>query len=279
MNVLKARNILELPEEFDENLLKKQYRLLAMKYHPDKNKDNTNAKFSEINNAYEYLSKEYIKQNFQNEKSEYSFKKVDDLFSTILKNFTVNFPPPQKIKSEIFISLTAQEYLLGTTKTIPFKERCFCEQKMCTNCAGTGFSLTYNGPLFDTCLECTGDGYNQGCHLCENGVIKKMINVNIAPKQTKISIPYINVNLTIEKPYFIKDKKLYCNFDISLKESLIGFSKNFKDPFGVDHVITINDIIKHNDGYQLKNVILVFNIIYPKKITPSVIEQLKLIDF
>jgi len=279
MNVLKARNILELPEEFDENLLKKQYRLLAMKYHPDKNKENTNAKFSEINNSYEYLSKQIFQNNSGTSFNEESFKKVDDLFSTILKNFTVNFPPPQKIKSEINITLTPQEYLIGTTKKVPLKERCFCEQKMCINCAGTGFSLTKNGPLFDTCLGCTGDGYNQECYKCQNGIIKKLISINIPPEQTKVNQQNLNLNLIVEEPYFIKDKQLYCNFNISLKESLIGFTKTFKDPFGEEHVITINDIIKFGDGYKIGKVILVFQIIYPKKFELSVIEQLKLIDF
>ena len=38
MNIFKAREILELPVQFDEKLLKQNYKRLAMKYHPDKNK-------------------------------------------------------------------------------------------------------------------------------------------------------------------------------------------------------------------------------------------------
>ena len=56
MNAIKARGILELPEKFDEALLKRNYRLLAIKYHPDKNKENSSGeKFKELNSAYKYL--------------------------------------------------------------------------------------------------------------------------------------------------------------------------------------------------------------------------------
>ena len=58
------------------------------------------------------------------------------------------------------------------------------------------------------------------------------------------------------------------------------FRKIFKDPFGDSHDIIVKNIIRTNDGYQLKNkLILVFNVIYPETIPPAVIEQLKLLDF
>lgn len=46
---------------FDQ--LKRQYRMMALKYHPDKNKDeNALMKFQEVQNAYEYLKK-YVNMN------------------------------------------------------------------------------------------------------------------------------------------------------------------------------------------------------------------------
>ena len=62
--------------------------------------------------------------------------------------------------------------------------------------------------------------------------------------------------------YFVKENKLYYNFPISLKESLVGFSKTFKDPFGNEHTIISNNIIKQNDGYRiLDNLFLLFEIV------------------
>lgn len=55
MNKTKALNILGI-EEGDEETVKRAYRLLALKYHPDKNPDeDATSKFQEIHEAYVYL--------------------------------------------------------------------------------------------------------------------------------------------------------------------------------------------------------------------------------
>ena len=50
--------VLGVDKNADAQALKKAYRKLAMKYHPDRNPDNKEAeeKFKEINEAYEVLS-------------------------------------------------------------------------------------------------------------------------------------------------------------------------------------------------------------------------------
>ncbi len=58
MDYNSAKNILLLPDKFDELMVKKQYHILALKYHPDKNINVINAaeKFTEIHDAYEYMN-------------------------------------------------------------------------------------------------------------------------------------------------------------------------------------------------------------------------------
>jgi hypothetical protein len=56
MNVLKARSILGLSDNWTDDELKKNYRTLAMKFHPDKCKTHDSSKFVEIQQAYEYLN-------------------------------------------------------------------------------------------------------------------------------------------------------------------------------------------------------------------------------
>lgn len=57
MNFNTAKIILNLPDKYDEKKLKKQYRLMALKYHPDKNGNSVKAKekFIEVQHAYEFL--------------------------------------------------------------------------------------------------------------------------------------------------------------------------------------------------------------------------------
>lgn len=77
MNYTKACETLELPtdQEWTLDNLKKQYRLQALKYHPDKNKsEGSVARFQSIHDSYEFLQKyedldleedPYIDENYQ----------------------------------------------------------------------------------------------------------------------------------------------------------------------------------------------------------------------
>ena len=64
MNILNALNELDINEieltNLDQEYIKKKYRKLALKWHPDKN-DNIYAteKFQKINEAYDYLLNEF----------------------------------------------------------------------------------------------------------------------------------------------------------------------------------------------------------------------------
>ena len=57
MDIQKARDILNLKYNYTPEDLKKNYRLLALKHHPDKNANSEESCeiFKEVNNAYLYL--------------------------------------------------------------------------------------------------------------------------------------------------------------------------------------------------------------------------------
>lgn len=59
MNRCHALQALELhPSTSDMSVIKKQYKKLAMKYHPDKNEDEASEdRFKQVSEAYTYLSK------------------------------------------------------------------------------------------------------------------------------------------------------------------------------------------------------------------------------
>lgn len=89
MIIKDACNIFEINEEdFDnKDLIKKKYRLLALKYHPDKNKSEyATSKFQDINSAYETLLKE---------------KNTNTSYETILKEYLNSL-----LKNETHVDIT-----------------------------------------------------------------------------------------------------------------------------------------------------------------------------
>lgn len=68
--------ILNLTTNATADEIKKAFRSLAKKYHPDRNPDDKEAlsKFQEVNEAYEVLSKEETRKKYDNERANFKDK-------------------------------------------------------------------------------------------------------------------------------------------------------------------------------------------------------------
>ncbi len=157
--------------------IKKRFRELAIKYHPDRNPDNTEAeeKFKEINEAYSVLSDPKKRAQYDQfgvvdgsdgYSSDYDFANTfSDIFSNLSSVFGDIFgdysyrrgPRPEK-GDDIGINLTIdfKEAVFGAKKEIKVKRR-----RTCPKCGGTGADK--NG--IETCPYCRGRGeisYSQG---------------------------------------------------------------------------------------------------------------------
>jgi len=276
MNLNSAKEILELNDNFTPEQVKQNYHRLSLKYHPDKGGNSND--FIQITKAYEFITQEKVTKpaNVIN---------LNDIFRTFI---TPNLHKINKVfstkptffgfKKETTIYLTPREFIEGVTKEIDevYKMACGCEPFFCHKCKG--FSLT-------GCDDCMGSGIIQNCSECTNGFTthSRKIKIHIPNNNLKSIVlenSIIHLKLENNNNYFVKNDKLYYNYNISLKESLVGFSKTFKDPFDFEHTITSTSIIKQNDGYFIPNgIILLFNVIYPQKLSKSVIAQLKQINF
>jgi len=157
--------------------IKKAYRQLAIKYHPDKNPDNKDAeeKFKEAAEAYEVLSNDDKRRRYNQfghqglRGQDFSgFSNVDDIFSHFGDIFSGAFGG--SIFEEVFgggrgrgvqsgtpgadlkiqLSLTLEEIATGVEKTIKLKKYI-----PCTTCDGNGAKP---GTLLTPCSVCGGSG-------------------------------------------------------------------------------------------------------------------------
>ena len=67
--------ILEVSETATQEEIKKAYRKLALKYHPDKNPDNqeeAKKKFQEVSKAYEILGSEERRKRYDNGETDFA---------------------------------------------------------------------------------------------------------------------------------------------------------------------------------------------------------------
>ncbi|CCE61262.1 hypothetical protein TPHA_0A01790 [Tetrapisispora phaffii CBS 4417] len=158
--------ILEVDETITQDELKKQYRKLALKYHPDKvqttdgDEDDVKLeyelKFKEIISAYEILSdeekrKQYdLQKNFRdaNQGSDYG-----DGINTAFGNQTSK-------DISIPLKVTIKDLYNGKIIRYDIKRNVICEK-----CVGLGWRSRKNGkqyvPPLTECKTCDGAGYKQ----------------------------------------------------------------------------------------------------------------------
>ncbi len=169
--------ILEVDRNASFEEIKKAYRKLALKYHPDRNPDNKEAeeKFKLINEAYQVLSDEkkrtlydrYGKQGLESQGFEgfdhSSYDDIMDFFESVFGQAFGGGFSRQRRKEEkypldlaIDIEISFEEALFGVQKNITYSYKVPCEA-----CKGTGAK---DGKL-SACPECHGRGqiyYRQG---------------------------------------------------------------------------------------------------------------------
>jgi len=172
--------------------IKRAYRRMAMKYHPDKNPDNkeAEAKFKECAEAYEVLSDPEKRQRYDQFGHEglrgigmrdYSHMKwqdigsifedifgFDDLFSDIFgarSRKARRAGPSRGYDLETSVELTLDDVAKGTEKTIEFTRQDICPEcngsgsakgttpARCSTCAGTG-RVTRGGGFFQMVSTC-----------------------------------------------------------------------------------------------------------------------------
>lgn len=188
--------LLEITRESTKSEIKKAYRKMAMKYHPDKNPDDKEAEeiFKHINEAYQVLSddnkksiydrygKEGLQGHSQGQSSGFGgFGDLNSIFEDMFGGFGSQRQSQQKtynynLDTQINIKLKFNEAIFGIKKDIKYKYK-----TPCNSCNATGAK----GGKLDNCSTCQGAGqvhmrqgfmtFAQTCSTC-NGVGKSIKN-------------------------------------------------------------------------------------------------------
>lgn len=206
--------VLEIARSASEEEIKKAYRKMAVKYHPDKNPDDKSSeeKFKEVNEAYEVLSDSQERAAYDS----YGHKASDSRarsngnphnpfgnFHETVHDFfgrgsqKPNPSSPQRGSDlECHIEISLEQAASGCTKEVDITKLESCEPckssgaeagsgfKQCKACGGAGQVVSFQGPfrMAQTCPPCRGSGkvIETPCRVC-NGAGRNQ-------KQSKLNI-------------------------------------------------------------------------------------------
>ncbi len=191
--------VLGVSKEASQDEIKKAYRKKAMKFHPDRNKENSEAeeKFKEASEAYEVLRDQQQRQRYdqfghrgvnggaRDFSGDAGFEDIFSRFSEIFgadigdmfgggargRSRSQRSPGQPGSDMKLRVELSLKEIAFGTEKKLKVKK-----QVKCDRCNGTGAETEDD---YQTCSTCNGMGEVRQVH---KTMLGQMVNVQTCPE-------------------------------------------------------------------------------------------------
>ena len=145
--------ILDVNQNSDNETIKQAYRKLAMKWHPDKNPNDSKEaeeKFKKISEAYAVLNDKQKKKNYDiglsDNKNHFDVHDIPNFFN--IPDIFQNYSKPKDMVFDIYINM--EDVYFGKNIEKHIEKKIICKQ-----CNGEGHN---NKATFDVCEICNGNG-------------------------------------------------------------------------------------------------------------------------
>ena len=196
----KLYDILEVKPTATDEEIKKSYRKLALKYHPDKNPDdkeyfkqisiaNTILSDPETRRKYDLRGEDGAQDTTGDDYREFHHMNIFEEFMNLQRDFTFKDMP---VDAFHYLPVSLEQLYNGATKKMRIKRKAICKVcdgkggtesggiTICDLCKGCGFIINKNQPLLffslmnhKICTQCNGQGFivKNPCSFC-NGKMK-----------------------------------------------------------------------------------------------------------
>lgn len=184
---------LGIPKNASDDEVKRAYRKLAMKHHPDKGGDPE--QFKKVQGAYDILGDPEKKQNFDRFGTPEGAppspfgggSPFDAMFSQMFGQGGGGGGPRGPVRRSNVdheVRVTFEESYRGTTRNlrVTLDKTCFACRAQCSQCRGRGSIHIQMGPMMmqQPCGACQGrGGGSRGCGSCQGGRKKEALNLEL----------------------------------------------------------------------------------------------------
>ncbi len=301
MNIREARSILGVSEEANEEEIKKSFRVLALKWHPDRCKEEgAEEKFKQINQAYQTL----VSSNNEEDEMPQGFNP----FGRQNQNVVI-----QAEHISLFETISFKESVLGCKREVSFQRKLKCQNcngqgqykvnNGCDKCGGRGQIVQQqNNMIFArTCDKCRGQTGVSQCEQCQaTGTMEGTTSINVSIPGGVISgnvlrlagmgnfihafmgmdqstDAMLHLSVTEEPGLALEGQDVVSHLSISLLEALQGITKSVLTILG-EKGISIGPLSKNKEEIAIPKLgvsgvgshRVILDISYPADVSPLI---------